>query len=96
MSWSERKLTPDFGAELSGRRIGPDLPQAERTAVYDAVVQHGVVVVPGQSLSDDDLFEFGDSIGTVNPAPKVTGVPPTRILPLSNVDEAGELLSPDD
>jgi alpha-ketoglutarate-dependent 2,4-dichlorophenoxyacetate dioxygenase len=96
MSWSERKLTPGFGVELSGLRIGPDLPRANRAAVYEAVVQHGVVVVPGQSLSDDDLFEFADSIGTVNPAPKVTGVPPTRILPLSNVDESGKLLPADD
>jgi alpha-ketoglutarate-dependent 2,4-dichlorophenoxyacetate dioxygenase len=96
MPWNERRLTPGFGLELSGQTIGPELPQGERTAVYNAVMQYGVVVVSGQSLSDDALFDFAASVGEVNPTPNVTGVPPTRVMPLSNIDAEGRLLPPDD
>ena len=40
------------GPKPTGARIGRDLPQADRQAVYDAVVQQGVAVVRGQRLSD--------------------------------------------
>ena len=43
MAWTERRLTPRFGLELSGQRIDGALPRAQRTAVYDAVMQYGVV-----------------------------------------------------
>jgi alpha-ketoglutarate-dependent 2,4-dichlorophenoxyacetate dioxygenase len=81
---------------LSGQLITPALPQSERDAIYAAAMRHGVVVIPGQSLSDDSLFDFAGTLGTVFPAPKVEGVPPTKILPISNVDAAGALLPPDD
>jgi alpha-ketoglutarate-dependent 2,4-dichlorophenoxyacetate dioxygenase len=96
MVWNERRLTPGFGIELSGQRIDGTLSQAERTAVYDAVMRYGVVVVSGQSLSDEAYLEFAESIGEVNPTPNVEGVPASRVLPISNVDAEGRHLPPDD
>jgi alpha-ketoglutarate-dependent 2,4-dichlorophenoxyacetate dioxygenase len=93
--WSERPLTERFGVELSGLRIGPDLPQADRMVIYDSVVEHGVVVVTGQDLSDDDFFDFASSIGAVTPSPVMSGVPQGRVLPIGNVDAEGNLLPPD-
>jgi alpha-ketoglutarate-dependent 2,4-dichlorophenoxyacetate dioxygenase len=95
MPWSERPLTDRFGIELSGLVIGPDLPQADRMAIYDSVVEHGVAVVTGQNLSDDDFFDFASSIGAVTPSPKMSGVPQSRVLPIGNVDAEGKLLSRD-
>ena len=95
MPWSERPLTERFGVALSGLVIGPDLPQADRMAIYDSVVEHGVVVVTGQSLNDDDFFDFASSIGAVTPSPVMSGVPQSRVLPIGNVDAEGKLLAPD-
>ena len=96
MAWSERRLTPGFGVELSGQRIDDALPQSERDAIYAAAMRYGLVVIPGQSLTDDALHDFAGTLGTVFAAPKVEGVPPTKVLPISNVDDAGEQLPPDD
>jgi alpha-ketoglutarate-dependent 2,4-dichlorophenoxyacetate dioxygenase len=96
MAWRERKLTDGFGVELSGQLIEPALPQGERDAIYAAAMRYGVVVIPGQSLSDDALHDFAGTLGRVFAAPKVEGVPPTKVLPISNVNEAGEQLPPDD
>jgi alpha-ketoglutarate-dependent 2,4-dichlorophenoxyacetate dioxygenase len=96
MAWNERKLTDGFGVELSGQRIDDRLPQAERDAIYAAAMRHGLVVIPGQSLSDDALHDFAGTLGTVFAAPKVEGVPETKVLPISNVDAAGKQLPPDD
>lgn len=96
MAWNERPLTRRFGLELSGQRIDADLPQAERGAVYDAVMRHGLVVVTGQALSDEAYVEFAESIGEVNPTPNVEGVPASRVLPISNIDAEGNRLPPDD
>src|SRR4051812_6630483 len=81
MAWSERKLTDGFGVELSGQRIDETLPQTERDAVYAAAMRYGVVVIPGQSLSDDALHDFAGTLGRVFAAPRVEGVPATKILP---------------
>src|SRR4051812_31783480 len=96
MAWTERRLTPGFGLELSGQAIEDALPQTERAAVHDAVMHYGVVVVSGQSLSDDAFLEFAEAIGDVNPTPNVQGVPASRVLPISNVDAEGTHLPPDD
>jgi alpha-ketoglutarate-dependent 2,4-dichlorophenoxyacetate dioxygenase len=88
-----RRLTEGFGGELSGVTIGPALSQADRMAIYAGVVEHGVVVVTGQNLSDDDYFDFASSIGAVIPSPAIEGVPTTRVLPVGNVDSEGKPLS---
>jgi alpha-ketoglutarate-dependent 2,4-dichlorophenoxyacetate dioxygenase len=96
MPWTQRKLTERFGIELTGARIGPDLPQTERMAVYDAVVHHGVAVVRGQELSDDDLYDFAQAVGVVVAVPTgLPDLPPSRMLVFTNLDADGKLLPPD-
>ena len=95
MAWSQRKLTPSFGIELSGQSLGSDLPLAEMTAVYDAVVEHGVAVVKNQSLSDEDFANFASSIGQIVPLPMIDGLERSKVTLFGNVDREGEFLGED-
>ena len=97
MSWEERKLTPHFGMGLSGQRLDdPDLSQSERDAVLDAVYAHGVVVVSGQDLNDEQILGFADTLGVVMEGPGYASddrIPRgQRIFRLTNLDEAGNIL----
>jgi alpha-ketoglutarate-dependent 2,4-dichlorophenoxyacetate dioxygenase len=93
MAWMERKLTPGFGMALSGQDLAdPDLPQSERDAVYDAVARHGVAVVTGQALSNDELYRFGATVGEVVELPRVAGMVPGHVAALTNLDADGNIL----
>jgi alpha-ketoglutarate-dependent 2,4-dichlorophenoxyacetate dioxygenase len=97
MPWQERELTGAFGVELTGAKIGPELSKADRRAVYDATARFGVCVLPGQSLSDDEIYDFADSLEdeVVIDTP-LEGLPFSRVLPLGNVGPDGKLLPADD
>jgi alpha-ketoglutarate-dependent 2,4-dichlorophenoxyacetate dioxygenase len=93
MGWTERKLTPRFGMELSGQDLAdPDLPQSERNAVYDAVARHGVAVVKGQDLPNDALYRFAATVGEVVELPRVAGIVPGHVAALTNLDAEGNIL----
>jgi alpha-ketoglutarate-dependent 2,4-dichlorophenoxyacetate dioxygenase len=95
MTWQIRPLTPHFGLELSGQKLTPDLPLAEKRAVYEALVEHGVVAVAGQSLSDADYHAFGESIGEVVPLPPIKDVDPTPVALMGNIDRSGNFFPED-
>jgi alpha-ketoglutarate-dependent 2,4-dichlorophenoxyacetate dioxygenase len=97
MSWKERKLTPHFGLELTGQQLNdPNLLQAERDAVLDAVYAHGVVLVSGQDLNDEQMLGFADTLGVVMEGPGYASddrIPMgQRIFRLTNLDDAGNIL----
>lgn len=94
MSWTERPLAEGFALELTGHAIGAELPGAERRAIHDAVTRHGVVVLPGQSLSDDALYDFANSLGPTIKMPSALDGVPGAVTRLSNLDAAGRLLPP--
>ena len=96
MPWRERRLADGFTIELSGQKIGPGLSETDRRAIYDATALRGVCVVPGQALSDEDIFDFAASLEdeVVIDTP-LEGVPFTRVLPLGNVGPDGEILPAD-
>jgi len=97
MPWTERKLTERVGIELTGLRLGPDLPAADRKAVYDATVRHGITVLPGQDLSDDDIYEFAASLeDEVVDVRNFEGVPDSPVTPLGNIDLYGNRVPVDD
>ena len=85
--WTERALTEVFGVELTGQKIGPELPMAERQAVYDAVTRHGVVVLPGQDLSDEDIDDFAASLGAPIKIPAMADEPPLAVARLRHAAE---------
>lgn len=100
MAWTTRKLTPGFGVELSGQRLNdPDLPQTEKQAVFEAVTHHGVAVVSGQDLSDNDLYAFACSVGTVveNTSYSLDGnrAEQQKVFRITNLDKDGAILPAD-
>jgi alpha-ketoglutarate-dependent 2,4-dichlorophenoxyacetate dioxygenase len=95
MAWTERKLTEAFGVELTGQKLGPDLPLAERQAVYRAVTHHGVVILPGQDLSNDDIADFARSLGPTVILPHEIGKEPPVVDTLTNLDQDGNILPRD-
>jgi alpha-ketoglutarate-dependent 2,4-dichlorophenoxyacetate dioxygenase len=97
MPWTERKLSEHVGIELTGARLGPDLSTADRNAVYDATARYGMAVLPGQDLTDDDIFEFAASLeDEVVEVRNLEGVPDSRVMPLGNVDLDGNRVPVDD
>ncbi len=95
MGWTQRKLTEAFGVELTGQLLGPDLPLAERRAVYQAVTHYGVVVLPGQDLSNDDIADFAHSLGPTIQIPTAIGEIPPVVDSLTNLDKEGNFLPAD-
>ncbi len=101
MVWTTCTLARGFGIELSGQRLNdPDLPQAERDAVFEAVTQHGVAVVAAQDLSDDDLYDFASSVGVVieniSYAKDANTVERQKVFRISNLGADGEILPASD
>lgn len=96
MAWSERKLTPRVGLAMDGLRVDQGLAKIERKRIRAAVHKYGVVLIPGQSLDDDALYAFAEAIGEVVPAPRVSGVPTSPVLALTNLDAEGNLRPADD
>ena len=97
MGWTTRKLTQHFGLELSGQQLNdPKLPQAERDAVFEAATRHGVVLVSGQDLDDEQMLAFAASLGVIMEGPGYASddrVPSgQRIFRLTNLDDAGNIL----
>jgi alpha-ketoglutarate-dependent 2,4-dichlorophenoxyacetate dioxygenase len=95
MAWTERKLTKVFGVELTGQALGPDLPLAERRAVYEAVIHNGVVILPGQNLSDGDIEEFAKTFGPTITLPAAIGETPPVVESLTNLDKQGNIMPVD-
>jgi alpha-ketoglutarate-dependent 2,4-dichlorophenoxyacetate dioxygenase len=91
MGWTERRLAGHFAAELSGQRLSRGLPQAERDAVYQAVIREGFVVVRDQDLSDDELEAFAGSLGMVMSYPGLGDHIP-NVVPLGNIGLDGKLM----
>jgi alpha-ketoglutarate-dependent 2,4-dichlorophenoxyacetate dioxygenase len=96
MPWSERRLTPRFGVELTGARIDPALSASARRDVYDAVMKHGLALIPGQDLADDNVHDFAASLGPVLPSTPFSDLPQGKLLSITNLDAEGRLRPPGD
>ena len=65
MSWTERKLSPDLGVEITGLG-GKELVDPAAAITCQATLdQAGVVVFPEINIADDDLVEFSRLLGEV-------------------------------
>lgn len=99
MPWTARPLTPRFGVELSGLTISPALAQTDRRAIYDATADHGVAVIRGQALGDEDIYDLAMSLGDEMWEIQFLAYAPPHargVIPLRNIDADGKLLAADD
>lgn len=97
MTTSSVKVLPSdktLGAEIQGVDLR-HLSDEEFSAIYQAWLDHGVILVRGQRLSDDDLIAFSRRFGDLDWAPIqetgrrfVEGLP--EIYVVSNVIENGQ------
>ncbi len=91
-------LHPGFVVELRGVDLARHTLDPDRFAeIVTAMDEFGVVVLPGQNLTDQQLLAFGERFGPVykgpgNPARKKTA--PPGVAEISNLGPDGELVPP--
>ncbi|MBX3651972.1 MAG: TauD/TfdA family dioxygenase [Burkholderiales bacterium] len=91
-----RPLAPALGAEVSCGDLRK-LDEPAFAAVYRALLDHLVIRIRGQVLSDPELIEFGKRLGELDFAPlaktgKEKARPHPEIVVVSNVTENGEAI----
>jgi len=99
---SFRKLHPHFAAEVTGveLRSVDDRPTLEK--IRAAMDEHAVLVFPNQTLSDQEQLAFAERFdGKLHSKTGASVLRKSRfgnesLTDISNVDEAGELLKPND
>jgi alpha-ketoglutarate-dependent 2,4-dichlorophenoxyacetate dioxygenase len=99
MPWTERPLTARLGIELSGLTISAGLGEDDRKAIYDATARHGVTLIRGQALGDEDIYDLATTIGDeLVQIQFLKDAPPHArgVIPLRNIDADGKLLPADD
>jgi taurine dioxygenase len=65
MALTVEKLTPHIGALISGVDAAREPDEATAKAMVDAWLAHGVIVLRGQTLSDEDQARFSQLFGTL-------------------------------
>ena len=97
MAISVRKLTPVFGAEITGVDLA-HLDDAEFAQIEDAFETHSILVFPRQSLDDASQIAFSRRFGELETtqghiANNFTVKPVSEI---TNLDPDGKLMAADD
>ena len=69
------RLTGVLGARADGVTLSPDMNPADVAALRSALVEHEVLVVPGQDLSPEAQAGFSHLLGDYSPVPFVQPVP---------------------
>ena len=65
MSLTITKLTPNVGAEITGFDASQEADEETAKAIVDAWLEHGVIVLRGQDLTDDQQAAFAGLFGTL-------------------------------
>lgn len=78
-------LTPTFGARITGVRLAT-IDDATFGALYQAWLDFGLLIFPGQFLSKEQQVALGARFGPLE----------FTIIPISNVRDDGRLREPDD
>jgi alpha-ketoglutarate-dependent taurine dioxygenase len=93
-----RPLHPSLGAEVTGLDLARPLDAATVTALKEAWARYQVLVMRGQSLSEEQQIAFSRHFGTldVHIENDKTSHKRPEILRVANVDEDGNKLAPTD
>lgn len=92
-----RKLTPVFGAEISGVDL-TRLDDATFARINDAFETYSVLVFPAQNLDDDAQIAFSRRFGDLEKTQGhiANNFQVKHVSEISNLDPDGNLMAPDD
>jgi len=93
-----KPLHPAIGAAVDGVDLSQPLEIATIAAIADAWMKHIVLVFPNQPISDDALVKFGQQFGKLEIHPSLAhrASRNPEIYRVSNLDEKGAFIPPDD
>src|SRR6185437_8814101 len=87
-------MGPRIGAEIRGVDVNA-LDEAGFAAIYQAFLDHNVVVVPGQTLTIEEFLRYSRRFGRIQPHPSKTTrhpeIPEITMLGVGKFDAGGEL-----
>ena len=91
-------LHPSLGAAIRGVDLSAPLDAATTAAITDAWMKRIVLVFPGQAIDDDALVAFGRQFGALEIHPSLAhrASRNREIYRVSNLDENGDFIPPDD
>ncbi|QLC26414.1 TauD/TfdA family dioxygenase [Parasphingopyxis algicola] len=89
MPISIRQLAPSFAAEIRGVDLRHMPSQAVLDEIYDAFLEYGVIVLPGQALDLDQQLAFGRLFGPLHVLPPMKG--PKRRIEDRAIDDVSNL-----
>lgn len=97
MSITITPIHATFAARVEGADLTKPIDDATADALRDAIDTHGVLVFPGEKLSEDQQVEFATLFGPLDARNGIiqTGVKKRiseRLVDISNIDEKGQLL----
>lgn len=89
---------PSIGAAIHEVDLSQPLDRETLAAVTEAWMKHIVLVFPGQPISDDQLVAFGRQFGDLEIHPSLAhrASRNREIYRVSNLDEKGDFIPPDD
>lgn len=92
-----RPLNPALGAEVRGVDMRQPLDAETYRELHDAWMQHLVLVLPGQRVSDEEHVEFTRGLGEpeIFHQKIIKSKRVREIFRVSNVDDDGKLMPPD-
>ncbi|HCN07154.1 MAG TPA: hypothetical protein DIT01_04410, partial [Lentisphaeria bacterium] len=97
MTVSTNPLTEHIGAEVQGVDLTAPIDEETFAQLRDALYRHAVLVFHGQQITDEQQVAFAEGFGTVEmmmPSDPAGDGGPIAIL--SNLDENGDIIPPDD
>ncbi len=97
MSITVTPLHATFAARVEGADLTRPADESTADALRDAIDTHGVLVFPGEKLTEDQQIEFANLFGPLDVRNGIiqTGIKQRisdRLVDISNIDDKGQLL----
>ena len=94
MEFTIKRLHPKIGAEIRGIDLAGHLDHNTVKALNALWMKYLVLVIPGQSISDEQHIRFGRNFGDLEKHPSRAHRSPcnTEIYLVSNVDKTGNII----
>lgn len=97
MSITVTPLHATFAARVEGADLTQPIDAATADELRDAIDTHGVLVFPGEKLTEDQQIDFANLFGTLDVRNGIiqTGIKQRiseRLVDISNIDDKGQLL----